>query len=98
LALAYAHRARQLFPNELTIMDTLGWVYFKLNRADDAIPLFREIVQKNPRNATYRYHLAAALELKGSHAEARRESEEALKSNPSKNVEQKINDLLRTIR
>jgi tetratricopeptide (TPR) repeat protein len=97
LALAYAHRARQLFPNEPTIIDTLGWVYLKLNRADDAIPLFREVVQKNPERATYRYHLAAALELKGSHAEARRESEAALKSNPSKDDEQKINELLRTI-
>jgi tetratricopeptide (TPR) repeat protein len=98
LALAYAHRARQLFPDQPTIIDTLGWVYLKLNRADDALPLFREVVQKNPGNAAYRYHLAAALALKGSHAEARRESETALKSNPSKDDEQKINELLRTIR
>jgi tetratricopeptide (TPR) repeat protein len=97
LALAYAHRARQLLPNEPTIIDTLGWVYLKLNRADDAIPLFREVVQKDPRRAAYHYHLAAALELKGSHAEAQRESETALKSNPSKDDEQKINELLRTI-
>ena len=98
LALAYAHRARQLFPNEPTITDTLGWVYLKLNRADDAIPLFTDVVQKNPGNTTYRYHLAAALELKGSHAEARREAETALRSNPSKDDEQKLNELLRTIR
>ncbi len=97
LALAYAHRARQLFPNEPTIADTLGWVYLKLKRADDAISLFRDVVQKNPGNATYRYHLAAGLELKGSHAEARREAETALKSTPSKDDEQKLNDLLRTI-
>lgn len=98
LALAYAHRARQLFPNEPTFADTLGWVYFKLNRAEDAIPLFREVVQKDPGRATYHYHLAAALEMHGDHAEARKESESALKSNPSKDDEQKINDLLRKIK
>jgi len=97
LALAYALRARQLFPNEPTIVDTLGWVYLKLNRADDAIPLFREILQKTPSHATYRYHLAAALELKGDHAEAKRESEAALKSTPSKEDAQKITELLRKI-
>ena len=98
LALAYAHRARQLFPNEPQIADTLGWVYFKLKRADEAISLFREVVQKEPRQATYRYHLAAALELKGDHVEARKESEAALKSNPSKDDEEKINELLRNLR
>ena len=98
LALAYAHRARQLFPNEAPIADTSGWVYFKLKRADEAISLFREVVQKEPRQATYRYHLAAALELKGDHVEARKESEAALKSNPSKDDEEKINELLRNLR
>ncbi len=97
LALAYAHRARQLFPNEPNIADTLGWVYLKLNRTDDAIPLFRSAVQKDPSNAAYRYHLAAGLELKGFHTEARREAATALKSNPSKDDEQKLNELLRAI-
>jgi tetratricopeptide (TPR) repeat protein len=98
LALAYAHRARQLFPKEPTIADTLGWVYLKLNRAEDSIPLFREVVQTDPSRATYRYHLAAALEMHGDHAEARRESETALKSNPSKDDEQKIRELLQKIK
>jgi len=97
LALAYALHARQLFPNEPTVIDTLGWVYLKSNRTDDAIPLFRDALQKNPGNAAYRYHLAAALEQKGAHAEAREEAEAALKSNPSKDDAQKINELLRTI-
>ena len=97
LALAYALRARQLFPNEPTVIDTLGWVYLKSNRIDDALPLFRDALKKNPGNAAYRYHLAAALEQKGAHAEARQEAETALKSNPSKDDAQKINELLRTL-
>jgi tetratricopeptide (TPR) repeat protein len=97
LALAYALRARQLVPNEPTITDTLGWVYLKLNRAEVALPLFQEAVEQDPRRATYRYHLAAALELKGDHVAARRESEAALKSNPTKDEEQKIKELLQQI-
>jgi Flp pilus assembly protein TadD len=98
LALAYAHRARELFPKEPTIADTLGWVYLKLNRAEDAIPLFREVVQTDPSRATNRYHLAAALKMHGDRAEARREAEAALKSHPSKDDEQKINSLLQEFR
>jgi tetratricopeptide (TPR) repeat protein len=97
LALAYALRARQLFPNEPTVIDTLGWVYLKSNRTEDALSLFRDALQKNPGNAAYRYHLAAALEQKGAYAEARQEAEAALKSNPSKDDAQKINELLRAI-
>ena len=63
LALAYALRARQLFPNAPTIIDTLGWVYVKLKRPDDALPLFRDLVQKNSGSVAFRYHLAAALEM-----------------------------------
>ena len=60
MALAYAHRARQLAPDELTIADTMGWVYLKMNRPQDAMAIFRDVVQKDPRRAAYRYHLAAS--------------------------------------
>ena len=70
----------------------------KLKRADDAIPLFQEVVQKNPHRAAFRYHLAAALEMKGDRAEARKEAEAASNSNPSKDEEAKINELLRKLR
>lgn len=97
LALAYALRARQLFPDEPSIADTLGWVYLKLNRADAAIPLFRDLVQKTPGRAIYHYHFAAALELQGNHADAKKELEAGLKSNPTKDDEQNINQLLKKI-
>jgi tetratricopeptide (TPR) repeat protein len=97
MALAYAHRARQLFPNEPTVADTLGWVYLKMNRAEDAVAIFRDIVQKNPSRATYHYHLAAALDRKGDHSAALKELETALNSNPSKDDEQKIKGLLQKI-
>jgi len=97
MALAYAHRARQLVPNETSFADTLGWVYFKMNNAEDAVAIFREIVQKDPARAVYHYHLAAALDQKGELAEARKELQIALKNNPSKEDEQKIQELLQKV-
>jgi tetratricopeptide (TPR) repeat protein len=97
IALAYIHRARQLAPNETAVADTLGWVYLKMNRPEDAVTIFREIVQKVPGSADYRYHLGAALKRNGDHAAARKELETALRSSPSKDSEEKIRALLQTI-
>lgn len=97
LALALSLRARQLLPKQPVIADTLGWVYVKMNRAEEAIPLFREAVEKDQSRATYRYHLATALEMRGDHDGAKKESEAALKSNPSKDDQQKINELLQKL-
>ena len=92
LALAYAHRARQMFPNEPTIIDTLGWVYLKLNRADDAIPLFRTVVQKDPRSRGIPLSSRLCPGNDGRPCGGRKESDAGLKSNPSKDDEQKINE------
>lgn len=97
LALAYALRARQLAPNEYKIADTLGWVYLKMKNTDEAIAVFRDVVEKEPASAVYRYHLALALGQKGARAEAAKELQTALKNNPSKAEEQMIRELLQQI-
>jgi tetratricopeptide (TPR) repeat protein len=97
LALAYAHRARQLAANEPTIADTLGWVDLKLNNTDEAIAIFRDVVQKGPDRAVFHYHLASALAQKGDSSEAVKELEIALKNSPSPIDEQQIKELLRKI-
>src|SRR5579864_8117962 len=96
-ALDYAERARRLFPKLQAASDTLGWVYFKKNMIDEAIGILRDVVKENPADALYRYHLAAALDKKGDHPAAIEELKAALKSNPSKEDEQKIKDLLASI-
>jgi Tfp pilus assembly protein PilF len=93
-ALTYAKRARELAPNSDAIADTLGWVSLKKNMTDEAIGLFRESLQKDPARSTYRYHLAVALEQKGDHAAAMEELQAALKSNPPKDEEPKIRELM----
>ncbi len=96
-ALAYAQRAKQKVPNDANISDTLGWIYIKKNLSDDAVRIFQEIVTKDPKNAGYRYHLAMALFQKGDRPTARKQCEQALQNNPSKDEQAKIKDLLNKI-
>lgn len=96
-ALTLAQRAKQKLPSDPNISDTLGWIYIKKNLSEDAIRVFRELCTKEPKNATYRYHLAMALFQKGDRPAARKELETALQSGPSKEEQTKIRDLMTKI-
>ena len=96
-ALSYARRAKELAPGQVRIADTLGWVYVKRNMIDEAIAILRDVVQKDPAQAIYRYHLAVALAQKGDRPAAIAELESASTSNPSKEDEQKIRELLQKL-
>jgi tetratricopeptide (TPR) repeat protein len=93
-ALTMAQRAKQLLPHVLEVSDTLGWIYLKKNLSDSAIDIFRELVSKDPKMPTYRYHLGMALSQKGDTPTAMKELQQALRSNPSKEEELKIKELL----
>ena len=91
MALAPAPRARQLAPDELTIADTLGWVYLKMNRLQDAIAIFRDVVQKDPAAMQHTVIISRPRWNRAvSHTTAKTELEAASKSNPSHDDEQKI--------
>jgi len=96
-ALTMAQRARQKLPTDRSIADTLGWIYIKKNLSDDAVRVFVELVSKEPGNPTYRYHYGLALLQKGDKLQARKEFEEALKKNPSRDETAKIKDVLQRI-
>jgi len=93
-ALTYAQRAKQVFPNLTEVSDTLGWIYLKKNMSDNAMDIFQGLVNQKPENSTYRYHLGMALAQKGDKPRAIRELQQALRSNPSKDEENKIKDLI----
>jgi Flp pilus assembly protein TadD len=93
-ALTKATRAKQLLPNTPEVADTLGWIYLKKNLADNAIEIFRDLVQKAPNQSTFRYHLGMALSQKGDKPKAIRELSDALKYNPPKDEREKIQSLL----
>ncbi len=96
-ALTYAQKAKQQMPDNPDISDTLGWVYIKKNLSDDAIKIFRGLLDKKPGHVTWRYHLAMALFQKGDKLQAKKELEQAIKNKPNPEEAQKINTLLSRI-
>src|SRR5579883_811243 len=93
-ALTKGTRAKQLLPNTPEVADTLGWIYLKKNLADNAIEIFRDLVQRAPNQSTFRYHLGMALSQKGDKPKAIKELNDALKYNPPKEEREKIQSLL----
>ncbi len=93
-ALTYAQRAEQMMPSMNEVSDTLGWIYLKKNLSDNAMDIFQKLVTAAPGNSTYRYHLGLALTQKGDRPRAIKELQQALHSNPSKEEEGKIRDLI----
>ncbi len=64
-------------------MDTLGWVYYKRNQLDLALPLIKEAAQRAPDVAQINYHLALALHSKAQHDSAIEYLEKAVNSDQS---------------
>jgi tetratricopeptide (TPR) repeat protein len=81
-ALRLAQTATAQAPDQPELMDTLGWVYYKKNLPDLAIPLFENCVKKDPGNAAYHYHLGIAYSKAGRSAQARASLQLALTKNP----------------
>jgi len=82
-ALELARRAKEVLPNVPNVSGTLGWIYYKRQLYDSAIPLLQEAVRQQPKNADFRFELAASLQGAGKKVQAREELDVALKLNPS---------------
>jgi len=96
-ALAYAKRAQQRRPADPNIKDTLGLIYIKKSLTDDGLRILTELVQSDPKNATYRLHLAMALYQKGDKAKAKRELESAMQFKPTGKEQTRIKELMAKI-
>jgi len=82
-ALALARAAASRLPDEPTVSDTVGWVYYKKQQPTLAVPEFEKSVAKAPNNPVFQYHLGLAYAGAGQTDKARRALEEALRLNPS---------------
>ena len=60
-ALRLAMLAKQAFPEDPDISDTLGWVHYKRGTHSLAIPQFEMALAGKPNDPTITYHLALAL-------------------------------------
>jgi tetratricopeptide (TPR) repeat protein len=58
-AIGYAQQAKELAPDNMTVEDTLGWVYYRKGLYSSAVPHLEAAVAKAP-SARRKYHLAMA--------------------------------------
>jgi len=96
-ALRLAKSALAKSPEQPAYSDTVGYVYLKKGLNDSAIQTFGALVRKNPHFAAFRYHLGLALYANGDKARARLELKTALADHPSRQDEQRINELLKKL-
>jgi tetratricopeptide (TPR) repeat protein len=96
-ALTKAQRAKQLLPDLNEVSDTLGWIYLKKNLTDNALDIFKDLVNKVPAEAVFRYHLGMAYSQKGDKTRALKELQEALKYNPTKEYRDEIQQLIKRL-
>ncbi|PWU05240.1 MAG: hypothetical protein C5B51_15125 [Terriglobia bacterium] len=96
-AVRLASRALQKSPGQLNYADTLGWAYVQKRQPAAAIQIFNNLVKASPENATFQYHLGAALAEQGDKARARVALTTALANRPTKDQEAKIKALLASL-
>ena len=97
-ALEFAKRAQRLAPNYDEVVDTVGWIYLKKGAPQEAIENFKEAVERDPKRATFHYHLGLALAQQGDRAAAREEFEAALRLNPPAAEAERIQKAIEGIR
>jgi tetratricopeptide (TPR) repeat protein len=76
--LSLAQSAAQAMPDSPEVLDTLGWAYYKNELPALAVPVLVRAIEKDPKNATYHYHLGLACAKTQDTAGARRAFERAL--------------------
>jgi predicted Zn-dependent protease len=60
-ALQLITKALDKDPNNGAYLDSLGWVYFKMNRLPEAEENLRQALQRTPRDATVHDHMGDVL-------------------------------------
>ena len=81
-ALTLAQSAKEQFPDDPHISDTLGWIYYKKNVFSRAIVYLKEANEKIPNNPVIRYHLGMAYYKNGDNELAKNELKRALELDP----------------
>jgi Tfp pilus assembly protein PilF len=89
-ALRLARAAEVELPENPDVLDTIGWVYFKQERPELAIPAFERSIEKAPANPIYHHHLALAHAKAGDRAKALQSAQQALKLKPDYADAQKL--------
>ena len=83
VALQLARTAHSKLPSTPEVSDTLGFLFYKTDQADQAIQTLKPIVEQNPSNALYHSHLGLAYAKAGDATQARQHLTRALDLNGS---------------
>ncbi len=78
MALQLAQSAKRQLPDSHEVDDTLGWVYYKRNMPELAIPPLERAVKAFEQSAQYHAHLGLAYAKAGRTQQARRSLQRAL--------------------
>ena len=78
-ALNFARKAKEMLSDDPSVMDTLGFVYYKKGLYDSAIGEFEDSLEKLPDNPIVNYHLGMAYYQKGDKTRAKHQLEKALR-------------------
>jgi tetratricopeptide (TPR) repeat protein len=81
-ALQLATQAKQRMPDDASVDDTLGWIYYKKGQPQLAIGPLQDSLKKRSDNAEVLYHLGMTQAKLGQNAEARVSLQRALKLDP----------------
>jgi tetratricopeptide (TPR) repeat protein len=81
-ALTLAQTAKRRLPEDPSVMDTLGWIYYRKGLYDNALGELAVSAEKLSDNPLVRFHLGMALFRKGQGADAQRELKRALELDP----------------
>ena len=77
----YIRRALEVSPDDFYILDSMGWVLYRLGRLDEAVGYLRRAMQLNP-DPEIAAHLGEVLWVLGDKQEARNIWETALQETP----------------
>lgn len=77
-ALALVKKAYESQPENPMVLDTMGWVHYKLNNFSDADICLRKALSQEPMNQIMKYHMGMVLLKQGRFNDAKRELEAAL--------------------
>ncbi len=88
-ALDYIKKAMTLAPDEASIIDSLGWVYYRMGNLDEAAVQLQRAYELSNADPEVTAHYGEVLWQQGKHKEARALWEKASKADPINQILQK---------
>ena len=96
-ALTYSKRSLEILPGNPPLLDTLGLIYIKMGRFEDAVPVLAQSWRARPDNTVVRNHFAQALAKRPNPSKLLQDLLENLRAEPTPTNTQEIFRLLTAI-